>query len=408
MSPRLALHGGTPVRAEPVRFPWPVLTADHEQILVVQARTALSIYDRSGAVASFEDAFGQYQGARYTLATSSGTAALHSLYYGASLGPGDEVICCDYGFFATVTPLVHLGVTPVFVDCLSDGTLDPDAAVAAITPRTRAVVVTHMWGLPGRVDHLRDLCDQHGLLLIEDCSHAHGARLDGQLVGTFGHAAAWSLQAGKTLWAGEGGVLCTELTAVHERALLLGHFNKRALQDIPETSEHHLLARTGTGLKYRAHPLGLALAASQVKGLDDLVAGRQSTAARWIQALLAIPGVQILGDPRETTLHAYYALVCLISPQCCGFDRETFVRALHAENIRCVDRVTQMGSLTDLELFRRASAQSTHLTSHPTETSRRISATAVRFFVPSWAPENRDGILAVEEAIVKVGKDLGP
>src|SRR6266568_4221347 len=97
----LAIHGGSPVASQPVHEVWPRLTPDLEACLVVQARDSLSIYDRSGIVQEFEDAFAGYVGVPRALATSSGTVALHSLYYGARIGPGDEVICCDYGFFPT-------------------------------------------------------------------------------------------------------------------------------------------------------------------------------------------------------------------------------------------------------------------------------------------------------------------
>ena len=223
------------------------------------------------------------------MATSSGTAALHSLYYGARIGPGDEVICCDYGFFATVTPLLQLGATPVFADCSPDGTISADSAEAAVTGKTKAIMVTHMWGQPARMDALRALCDKHGLLLFEDCSHAHGARFGGQVVGSLGDGAAWSLQAQKTIWAGEGGVLATGLQDIYERAMLLGHFNVRALEEIPQSSPNFASAFTGTGLKYRAHPLALALALPQIKAVDQLLQDRHQAAADLIDALMSIP-----------------------------------------------------------------------------------------------------------------------
>lgn len=347
----LAIHGGRPVAAQPVHEVWPRLTPDLEACLLAQARHSLSVYDRSGIVAEFEDAFAGYAGVPRALATSSGTAALHSLYYGARIGPGDEVICCDYGFFATVTPLLQLGATPVFVDCAADGTMSVAAAEAAVTGRTRAVMVTHMWGQPARMDALRALCDRNGLLLFEDCSHAHGARFAGQVVGSLGDGAAWSLQAQKTIWAGEGGVLATGHQDLYERALLLGHFNLRALQEIPPSSPNFARAFTGTGLKYRAHPLGLAVALPQIKTVDQLIEGRNKAASVLTGALSSIPGLELVGSSGPGIVHGYYALVALIDPAACGFGREDFTAALHAENIRLVSIPRQMNSMSHYPAF---------------------------------------------------------
>lgn len=406
---KLAIHGGPPVSPRPLHIIWPRITDEHIAGLVAQARTRLSIYDRSGIVAQFEEAFAGYVGTARALATSSGTSALHSIYYGAGIGPGDEVICCDYGFFATVTPLVHLGARPIFVDCRPDGTICVEATRAAITGRTKAVMVTHMWGQPGRLDALRELCDEKRIRLFEDCSHAHGSRYKGAVVGSLGDAAAWSMQAQKTLWAGEGGVLCTNDDALFERALLLGHFNLRALQEIPQSSPNFDLAFTGTGLKYRAHPLALALALPQIASLDDLVQGRNKAAGSMQGALRAIPGIEVLGGSDQDVVHSYYALVATVDPQVCGFTREEFAAALSAENILYHSLPRQMRSMSHYPLFSQfrdktapAPASDPRLAN-----SRRITDTAIQFFVPSVAvTSDVDDLSLVVEAIDKVGKAL--
>lgn len=408
----LALYGGRPVAAEPVHELWPRLTPELEACVLAQARDQLSVYDRSGVVAAFEDAFAGYVGVPRALATSSGTAALHSLYYGARIGPGDEVICCDYGFFATVTPLLPLGATPVFVDCSVDGTMSVAAAEAAITGKTRAIMVTHMWGQPAELDALRALCDKNGLLLFEDCSHAHGARFAGRVVGSFGDGAAWSLQAHKTIWAGEGGVLVTSLPDVYERALLLGHFNLRALAEIPESSPNFASAFTGTGLKYRAHPLGLALALPQIRTVDQLIEDRQKTAAALIEALRSIPGVDVVQNVKPGSVHGNYALVALIDPDACGFDRQAFTDALRAENIYLVSIPRQMNSMSRYPVFAQAGAADrdgrTARVSGEVPVSQRITGTAVKFFVPATADDltGNTSPTVVADAISKVGAGL--
>lgn len=405
---KLALDGGHPVAVRPVRAVWPRLTDSLIEQVLAQARQAISIYDRSGIVAEFEEAFGNYVGLPRVIATSSGTAALHSIYYGAGIGPGDEVICADYGFFATVTPLVLLGARPVFVDCTLDGTMSATRAEAAVTSRTKAIVVTHMWGQPADLGALTALCARKGLLLFEDCSHAHGARLGGAVVGSFGHAAAWSMQAQKAIWAGEGGVLGTRDPALYERALLLGHFNLRALQEIPQSSPNFALAFTGTGLKYRAHPLALAMALPQIQALDQLLAGRQKSASILMEALLTIPGVRLIVRLGDGIVHGFYGLMALIDPRACGFDRETFVRALQAENIYLAWAPGQMGSMSGYPLFSAAAGREVSADDEALRNSRYITSTAVRFFVPSAAADLTDDtdVSVVAAAIVKVGNAL--
>jgi perosamine synthetase len=390
------------VSAERVDFPWPVLTHGLERALLDQARSALSIYDRSGVVAAFEDAFSSYVGVPHALATSSGTCALHSIYYGLHLRQGDEVIVSDYGFFATATPLLPLEAHPVFVECEPDGTIAVSSVCEAISSRTRAVVATHMWGMPGRVDELQKLCMDHGLALVEDCSHAHGARLGGRVVGSFGQAAAWSLQAEKTLWAGEGGVLTTKLTDVFERALLIGHFNQRALRDITPESPNHEFAFTGTGLKFRAHPLGLALALAQLPSLDQTIQARQATADQLIGALERIRGIRILSRSYPSRLHSYYGLIALIDPTKCGFTREDFVDILRAEGIYCVRIPKQMSSLSMYPVFAGRCTSKVNANSW----SRRIGPWSVCFFVPALLASDRDrqNFEFVIEAVQKVGR----
>lgn len=383
---RLAAFGGRPISPERIEFRWPILTPALEQVLVEQAKSALSIYDKSGVVADFEDAFGAYIGMPYTLATSSGTCALYSIYYGLDLSQGDEVILSDYGFFATATPLLPLRARPVFAECDIDGTLAVSSVAEAINSRTKAVVLTHMWGMPGRVDELQKLCKDRGLVLVEDCSHAHGARLEGRVVGSFGQASAWSLQAEKTLWAGEGGVLTTGLRDVFERALLIGHFNQRALHEIAPESRNWKFAFTGTGLKFRAHPLGLALALAQLPDLDQTVQARQEPAGRLIEALEEIRGIRILSRSCGNRLHSYYGLVALVDPAKCGFTREELVMLLRAEGIYCVRIPGQMGSISEYPAFAGHCVSKVGVNSW----SSLIGQWSVCFFVPTLLSDDQD------------------
>lgn len=243
----LAIDGGEPALSRTIRYCWPKLTARSEELVLAQLYSGeLSVYDRSGVIAAFEDEFAAMHGGAYGLVTSSGTAALHSCFYSLGIGPGDEVRCPTYTFFATALPLFQLGALPVLVDCNRDGSISIDSANGLLGSRTKALVVTHMWGLPCDMDAVASFCARQHLALVEDCSHAHGATYKGRLVGTFGEAAAWSLQTQKLVAAGEGGIMLTSDRQVYDRAQLLGHFNKRAQEEMDPTGPLYKFATTGS------------------------------------------------------------------------------------------------------------------------------------------------------------------
>jgi perosamine synthetase len=140
---RLALLGGEPTitHAGP-HFSWPPLDNGTKEAVLEQLEEGISIYDRSGIVERLEDALRGYHNTTHSVLTSSGTAALHSMYAACGIGPDDEVIVPAYTFLATVTPLLHLGAVPVLADCDEHGNLDPMDVVLRMTARTKAIVVT--------------------------------------------------------------------------------------------------------------------------------------------------------------------------------------------------------------------------------------------------------------------------
>lgn len=235
-----------------LRMEWPIINEVVEDAVHAQLHENISIYGSGGILGQFEMAFKKYHGleASYTLLHNSGTNALHALYYAAGLMPGDEVIFPVYTFHATCSPAMQLGITPVFCDAVEDGTISASAIASAITSKTKAVVVTYMWGVPWDMFTICSVLKQWPkVLLFEDCSHAHGAKFNGQLVGTFGDGAAWSLQGQKIVTGGESGISLTKHADFHYRQLIFGHYNKRCKLEIP--SDHHLqqFSLTGAGLK---------------------------------------------------------------------------------------------------------------------------------------------------------------
>jgi dTDP-4-amino-4,6-dideoxygalactose transaminase len=328
-------------------FPWPPVDEEVQAAVLAQLRDCVSVPDGSGIVARFEAAFAARHRARYALLTSSGTAALHSAYYALGIGPGDEVIVQDYTWPATAMPLFQLGALPVLADVDRRGELDLDQAAGLVTGKTRAVAVTHMWGNPQDMRRLRAWCDDRGLALVEDCSHAHGASRDGVSAGELADAACWSLQRLKLVTAGEGGILTTQRHDVHQRAVLLGH-PRRTPAGIAGPSPLDRYAETGLGHSYRAHPLGLAMAEVYLRRLDGWLAQRRRYAAMLAQALAGVPGVWIhtrAAPDRTVTFHLF---VVGVEPAEAGFTRDDLLGAVRGRG--CRDAVS-LGALRPLHTY---------------------------------------------------------
>ncbi|OLB79920.1 MAG: hypothetical protein AUI14_08885 [Actinobacteria bacterium 13_2_20CM_2_71_6] len=329
----LAVHGGTPVIEPAHRFVWPrVGEADRAAVTALLARGDLSYYGREGVLTELEDLWSARLGGRRTLGVSSGTAALHSAFFALGAGPGDEVLCPTNTFLATAMPLVQLGAVPVLCDAERDtATIDPASVAAAITPRTVGIVVTHLWGHPCEMASILEIARRHGLWVVEDCSHAHGATYRGQEVGTLGNAAAFSFQAAKIVYAGQGGLLASADRETHERACLLGHFRVRAEQDVAGPLKRY--AGTGFGLNYRMHPFAAALALQSSRDMDARIATRADLLGRLAAGLAAIPGLVPPVTREGCDRGAYYGFKLRLSGPWLDAGAEVVAEALAAEGL---------------------------------------------------------------------------
>ena len=348
----LALHGGEPAVAVPgPHFTWPPIDEETVAVVVEQLKSSISIYDRSAVVAELEGQLARYFGVKHAVLTSSGTAALYDLYSGCRIRPGDEVIVPAYGFFATVTPLLHLGAVPVLADCDEYGNLDPADVGKRITDRTFAIAVTHLWGMPADVAALRALADEHEILLLEDGSHAHGASVDDKKVGTFGRGAAFSMNGPKPLSAGEGGFVLTDDDETYYLVLLHGQYNKRCRSEIPKDHRLHEYAVTGMGLKHRIHPLAASIAIDQLYHADDYIAGRQRIARVITEGLRDVPGIRV-ATPGDGCISSWYGLILQYQPdELDGLAIERYFEAVQAEGCCEADRPGSTCPLHLLPLF---------------------------------------------------------
>ena len=161
-------------------------------------------------VAEFESLFAQYHDASHGIAVSSGTMALELAMHAAGIGPGDEVVVPAHSFVATATAVSRAGATPVFADIERDSfNIDPDGVAAGVSDRTRAMIPVHFGGMVADMDRLNAIAGKHGLIVIEDAAHAHGAERHGSRAGGIGRAGVFSFQNSKAMTAGEGGILIT-------------------------------------------------------------------------------------------------------------------------------------------------------------------------------------------------------
>lgn len=331
---------------------WPIISKSSKDAVMEQLNSGqISIYDRSGIFKIFEDNFANYHGRKYALVTNSGTSALHSAYEALQLSPGDEIIVPAYTFFATVSPLMQYGVKLVYCDCKSDGNIDPKEIARKISDKTKAIVITHMWGMPCDMDEIMTIVQRYKLPLVEDCSHAHGALYKGKLVGTFGAVAIWSLQGQKIVTGGEGGILLTDDTEIYYRAQLLGQYNKRCVNEIDKGHSLYKFSLTGMGLKLRAHPIAIALANEQFTHLDEWLKQKRSYSEQFLEKLSHVPFLT-MPNIIEDKLPAWYAFVMQYDETAAGISINDFVAKLKEKGLTEIERPLSTCPIYDLPLFK--------------------------------------------------------
>ena len=351
----LAIDGGEAVMQQiEGKFVHPKITSSLINTVTKQLKDTISIYDNSNIFKTFESNFKNYLHSNYALVTSSGTAAIWSLYDAIGLKKGDEVICPIYTFFATVSPILQTGAVPVFVDCDENGNIDYTKIEEKITSKTKAIMVVHMWGYPAKMDKIREIADKYDLYLFEDCSHAHGGSYMGKKLGEWGDASAFSLQGNKIITGGEGGILITNDKYIYKNALLLGHYNKRCIQEIDKTSIDYKFAVTGKGMKLRAHPLAISIANHLLNNLDEMNYYKKCYADMFDNCIKEIEGLSTITYD-SNSCPSFYAYIIKYDESKFTVNREQFVKALHAEGCCEFDIPDSTTSLANFELFKNPS-----------------------------------------------------
>jgi perosamine synthetase len=318
----------------------PFLDQREEELVVEVLRSGrLSL---GPTIERFEEQIAERVGASYAAAVSSGTAGLHLLARIAGIGPGDEVITSPLTFAASANCFIYEGATPVFADVdPRTWNLDPAAVEAAVTDRTKALVAVDMFGYPCELAPLTELCNRHGLTLIEDSAEALGAEYKGAPIGSHGPSCVFGFYPNKQLATGEGGVVTTH--SEEEWKLLRSLRNQGRSYEGGGWFNHVRL-----GFNYRWTDLQAAVGVAQLERLDRMLALRCAAAETYARLLADVAGVTLAPADDEDHRRSWFVYVVQLHPE---VDRARVMVEMRergvdvAEYVPCVHLLTYMREL---------------------------------------------------------------
>ena len=331
---KLALLGGTPTVVNPPAelFRWPILTQEDEEAALDVIRN--NRFSGTEITAQFEQEFAAWQGRKFALGFSSGTMSLAAAMFAIGLGTGDEIICTTKTYWASIVQATTFGAVPVFCNINDQLSMDPDDLERCISPKTKAIMVVHYLAYPCDMDRIMAIAEKHNLIVIEDVSHAQGARYKGRKVGTFGHVAAMSLMSEKSFAAGEMGVLVTDDRGYYERAIAYGHYN--LFNDKHVTQSEDLKPYYHIAVKGRVNQLCAALARGQLKHYDERIAEIDEAMNYFWDQLEGLPGIRPIRPKKGegTTMGGWYAANGMYDPEeLHGLSSKRFCEAVRAEGV---------------------------------------------------------------------------
>lgn len=301
-STRLAIRGGDPMVPAGTVQPWPPVDEIDREMVLASLQGGKHTFGPN--CTAFQDEFAAWNGNRYAITTNSGTAALHMGVFACGCGAGDEVIVPAYSWSSSATCVLQHNSIPVFVDIDYDTmNIDVGRIEAAITHKTKAIIVVHLHGLPVEMGSVLQMARKHGLKVIEDACQAHGAEYRGRKVGTFGDCAAFSFNQNKSLCSGEGGMFVTDDDELRQRAQMLWSFGETRAP--VEARDYHAYAM---GWMYRNNDLTAAFGRAQLTKLDGYLAQQTENALALHKELQGIP-YSILPRVPEGMKHNWYNYV---------------------------------------------------------------------------------------------------
>ncbi len=325
----LAVNGGPKTVTIPVgdAMKWPQYGKEEEEAVLALVRNP-----SYGTIAPFEKAWAEYFKMPFVKAHNNGTAALTSMMFALDLPPGSEVLVASYSTWFPFAGPRLFGIVPRFVD------IDPKTLNISVedcrrklTKDVKAVLAVDWFGVPCEMDALEDFCKEKGLILLEDCSHAHGASCKGRLIGTWGRMSAFSLQMGKPLPAVEGGMAMYKERGDFERAVTYGNYDLP--KTFPEDSPYRKYDQTAFGGKLRMHPMSAALGLCQLRKLDEYNKKIVALNDAFSERLTQLPGLTAQYARPDMKRVYYREIMMFIDPAKAGMSREAAVKALKAEGV---------------------------------------------------------------------------
>ncbi len=250
-------------------------------------------------VEAFEKEFAEYIGVKHAVAVANGTAALDIMLKAARIGPGDEVITTPFTFIASANSILYQGAKPVFADIdLKTYNVDPEKVLELINNRTKAILAVHLYGQPADMKALREIAEDHGLLLFEDSAQAHGAEYMGEKAGSMGVAGAFSFYPTKNMTTGEGGIITTNNGEIAYRARLLRNHGQ---------TKKYLHEELGWNLRMTS--IAAAIGRVQLRRLEEFNEARRRNADLLTRGIRKIPGLQPpYTDPRVRHVYHQYVI----------------------------------------------------------------------------------------------------
>lgn len=399
LDPPLAVDGGEPIRS--TAWPaWPVFEPDEVEAAAAVLRSGKVNYWTGHEGRAFEREFAEAVGVQHAIACANGTVALELALFGLGIGAGDEVIVPPRTFVATASAVALAGARPTFADiCPESGNLTAASIEAAITPKTKAVIVVHVGGWPADMPAIAELCKKHSIAVIEDCAQAHRARIHGASVGSFGDVAAFSFCQDKIMTTGgEGGMVVTRDTELWS-----------AMWSRKDHGKSH------AAVYQRAHPPGFrwlheswgtngrltemqsAIGRVQLRKLDRWVDRRRALAARLLSRLAALPGLRT-PIPAAGFEHAHYRAYAYVEPAAlaAGWDRDRIMNAMVAEGVPC-----RSGSCS--EIYREKAFEDGLRPTQRLANAQRLGETSLCFTVhPTLEASDIDDIATAAQRVLHV------
>ncbi|MBP5701883.1 MAG: UDP-4-amino-4,6-dideoxy-N-acetyl-beta-L-altrosamine transaminase [Lachnospiraceae bacterium] len=331
-----AILGGKPVREDKIYYgrQW-ISEKDIEAVREVLEGPFITCGPK---VKEAEERLASYTGAKHAVVVNSGTSALHCACIAAGIKEGDEVITTPITFAASANCVLYCGAKPVFADINPETyNIDPASIRAHITDRTRAVIAVDFTGQVVQADEIRAICDEFGLVFIEDAAHSIGSSYNGKMVGNIADMTCFSFHPVKTVTAGEGGAILTNNDEYYKKLVLAHTHGITHDEDEMEGAPHEgpwYYEQISLGYNYRMTDFQAALLISQLDRIDEFVARRKKIVAAYDEAFKDVPGIIVQKNIPEsdTSRHLYIIRLDLDKLTC---TRREFFDAMSAENVQC-------------------------------------------------------------------------